>query len=172
MLSTGFATRTDAVTKMEGFDTEVTVISALPIDTPVTIPSATVATLSSEEAQVTVLSALKGAMSTRSLKVSPILRDTESRFRTILRTAGEAAKADRGTRARSKTMAVIITANDLLIAMIPSASNYRCLSKGGAGTVFNRWDKYTGFCGFCQNKPPCAGSGKGSAGTSKSSISV
>ena len=91
---------------------------------------------------MTVLSALKGAMSTRSLKVSPILRDTESRFRTILRTAGEAAKADRGTRARSKMMAAITTANDLLIAMIPSASNYRCLSKGGAGTVFNRWDKY------------------------------
>ena len=60
MLSTGFATRTEAVKKMEGFDTEVTVISALPIDTPVTIPSATVATLSSEEAQVTVLRAVSG----------------------------------------------------------------------------------------------------------------
>ena len=88
MLSTGFATRTDAVRKTDGVDTEVTVISAVPIDRAVTCPSATVATLSSEEVQVTVLSALKGAMSTRRSKLSPILRDRASRFSTILRTAG------------------------------------------------------------------------------------
>ena len=129
----------------------MTVTVAFPIERPVTTPSFTEATDSSEETQTTLLSAVKGAICTLRTKVSPTCREMASRFKTIERTSG-AAKAGRERQPTSKTTAARSTASDFLMVMIPSANHCRYAFEKRP-VYSSGWEQYSELCALCQNVP-------------------